>query len=178
MDDPLVDSYLVQRARDGYLDAFEVLVRRHQRRAYALAVRMLNDPHDAQDVLQDSFVDAWRGLAKFSGDAAFSTWLYRIVVNRCLMSRRRRRPDPIAETPDSPTDELLEQVVEDKARDDALHRGIQQLPSELRAPLVLVTFSGFSYEEAATILDLNVSTVRGRVARARRALLNQMRGWA
>jgi len=177
MDDPTHDGYLVQRARDGYLDAFEELVGRHQGRAYALAVRMLEDPHEAQDAVQESFVDAWRGLAKFAGDAAFSTWLYRIVVNRCLMTRRRWRPEPVESVPDVTRSDRLEQQVENRARDEALHRGIQELPADMRAPLVLVTFSGFSYEEAAAILGLNTSTVRGRVARARKALLHHMGGW-
>lgn len=177
MDDPLVDAYLVRRAREGYLGAYEELVRRHQGRAYAVALRMLDDPHEAQDAVQDSFVDAWRGLPKFAGEAAFSTWLYRIVVNRCLMSRRRRRPEPVESVPDTGGGHRPDEHVETKARDEALHRGIQQLPADLRAALVLVTFSGFSYEEAATILDLSASTVRGRVARARKTLLQHMRGW-
>lgn len=177
MDDPVVDAYLVRRAQDGYLDAFEELTRRHQGRGYAVAVRMLGDTHEAQDVVQDAFIAAWRGLARFQGDSMFGTWFYRILVNQCLMSRRRRRPDPVASTPELPDNSDPQRIVEDKFRDKALHLAIQELPAEQRAPLVLVTFAGFSYEEAAQILNTSTSTLRGRVARARKALLTRLRGW-
>lgn len=180
-DDIAGDRRLVRLAREGYLDAFEELLRRHQVRAYTVAVRLLGDRHDAQDVVQEAFVDAWKGLPKFSEDAAFGTWLHRIVVNRALAlaSARRRRPQPVAEVPDWPdARQGPEGVVESRAQGVALHRAIQGLPIDLRTALVLVTFGGFSYGEAAVMLDTTASTVRGRVARARRTLLYQMRGWA
>ncbi len=177
MDDPVVDAYLVRRAQDGYLDAFEELTRRHQGRGYAVAVRMLGDTHDAQDVVQDAFIAAWRGLAGFQGDSQFGTWFYRILVNQCLMSRRRRKPDPVAFAPEVPGGEDPESVVAAKIRDESLHRAIQELPGNQRAPLVLVTFAELSYEEAAEILGISTSTVRGRVARARKALLTSLRQW-
>lgn len=178
MDDPQLDVYLVRRAKEGYLDAFEELVRRHQTRGYALALRMLGDRHEAQDVLQDAFMDAWRGLGRFEGTSAFGTWFYRIVVNRCLMQQRKRRASPVADVPDRASGSRPDVIVEEKKRDEALHNAIQQLPGDLRAPLVMVTFSGFSYEEAAAVLGTTASTVRGRVARARKALLQNMKGWA
>ncbi len=178
MDDPMADAYLVRRAQDGYLDAFEELTRRHQGRAFAVALRMSGDPHEAEDVVQDAFIDAWRALSRFHGDSLFGTWLYRIVVNRGLMRQRRGRPDPVATAPELPGGVEPERVVENKIRDEALHRAIQELPMEQRAPLVLVTFADFSYEEAADILNLSASTVRGRIARARKALLMRLGGWA
>src|SRR5688572_10943747 len=111
MDDAALDDYLVRRARDGYLDAFEELVRHHQGRAYTIAVRMLGDAHEAEDAVQDAFVDAWRGLHRFHGDAAFGTWLYRIVVNRCLATRRRRRPVPVLTLPEQPRGERPDEQI-------------------------------------------------------------------
>ncbi len=177
MDDPLVDAYLVRRAQDGYLDAFEELTRRHQDRGYAVAVRMLGNTHDAQDVVQDAFIAAWRGLARFQGDSQFGTWFYRILVNQCLMSRRRRRPEPVASAPEVPGGADPEMIVVDRIRDEALRRAIQGLPADQRAPLVLVTFAELSYAETAEILGTSTSTVRGRVARARKGLMTSVRQW-
>lgn len=172
------DAYLVARAREDYPAAYEELVRRHQGRAYTLAVRMLGDRGDAQDVVQDALVKAWAHLPGFDGRSSFSTWLHRIVVNECLSSLRRRRPVPSPEDHDVPAPERTEQVVEDLAREDALRRGVQGLPVEQRAALVLTTFLGHTYDEAASVLGIPESTLRGRVARARRALLVQMEGWS
>lgn len=172
------DPYLVARAREGYQGAYEELVRRHQARAYTLAVRMVGDRGDAQDVVQNALVKAWAALPGFGGDARFSTWLHRIVVNECLSFLRRRRPVPTAEDVERADVADVERAVEDVARDEALRRGVQALPVEQRAALVLTSFLGHSYDEAAAVLDVPVSTVRGRVARARRALLVAMEGWA
>ena len=86
-----VDRWLVGKARVGDVDAYEVLVRRHRVRVYRIALRMLGDPHDAEDVTQDVLIQVWTALANFAGASAFTTWLYRIVVNRCVNQIRRRR---------------------------------------------------------------------------------------
>src|ERR1700728_2340956 len=78
------DAYLVTRARDGYLDAYEILVRRHSAMAYRVALRLCGNHHDAQDIAQEALVSAWENLARFRGDASFSTWLYQIVTRRAL----------------------------------------------------------------------------------------------
>ncbi|MEJ5946465.1 sigma-70 family RNA polymerase sigma factor [Pseudokineococcus basanitobsidens] len=172
------DAYLVTRAREGYRGAFEHLVRRHQNRAYTLAVRMVGDRHEAQDVVQDAFVQAWLALPGFDERAAFGTWLHRIVVNACLTHLRRRRPVPVPQDPGLPSPVTTARVVEERMRDDVLHRSIQQLPIDQRAALVLTAFAGCTYAEAADLLGTTPATVRGRTARARRALLTRMEGWA
>ena len=74
------DAYLVARARDGYLDAYEMLVQRHSAMAYRVALRLCGDHHDAQDVAQEALIAAWQNLDQFRGDSSFATWLYRIVT--------------------------------------------------------------------------------------------------
>ena len=99
----LTDGDLVSRAQSGQLDAFEELVRRHRLATYRVALRMLGDENDAEDATQDAFVQAWRNLGGFRADAAFSTWMYRIVTNRCLnMLRARRRTEPLPDDREAP----------------------------------------------------------------------------
>src|SRR5919199_2543506 len=137
------DAYLVSRAREGFVDAFEVLVLRHRDRAYRVALRTLDDPADAEDVTQEAFLDAWRGLEGFSGASAFSTWFYRILVNRCLQHRRTRRAGPLPVPLGSIEPATLqggprpEEVAEARGRAQALRGAISALPDELRTPLVL-----------------------------------------
>ncbi|HEV2930419.1 MAG TPA: sigma-70 family RNA polymerase sigma factor, partial [Propionibacteriaceae bacterium] len=124
MEQQFDDTYLVARAQGGHLGAFEALVERYQARVYRVALRMLANPHDAQDAAQDAFVQAWKGLAGFRGDSAFSTWLYRIITNRCLkFLRDRPRTQPLAETHEAPANRP-DQVAEANARRDALHAAI------------------------------------------------------
>ena len=78
------DAYLVARARDGYLDAYEMLVQRHAPMAYRVALRLCGDHHDAQDVAQEALIAAWQNLDQFREDSSFATWLYRIVTRRAL----------------------------------------------------------------------------------------------
>src|ERR1700745_3422958 len=78
------DGYLVARARDGYLDAYEMLVRRHSAMAYRVALRLCGDHHDAQDIAQEALIAAWQNLARFRAQSSFSTWLYQIVTRRTL----------------------------------------------------------------------------------------------
>lgn len=177
-EDPAADGWLVGKARGGDVDAFETLVRRHRARVYRIALRILGDPHDAQDVAQDVFIQVWTALAGFLGGSAFTTWLYRITVNRSLNHRQRRRAtlplpdaDPAAGT--GPADEVVA-----RHRAQATARAIASLPADQRAVFVLYQMEGFSCPEVAAILSLPEPTVRGRLARARRALIDQLREWA
>ena len=85
------DGYLVARARDGYLDAYEMLVQRHSAMAYRVALRLCGNHHDAQDIAQDALIAAWQNLARFRADSSFSTWLYQIVTRRALNKVTRGR---------------------------------------------------------------------------------------
>ena len=183
--EPASDEYLVQHAQAGHLDAFEELVVRHRDRVYRLALRLLGSDADAEDVAQDSLVQAWQSLPGFRGEAAFSSWLYRIVVNKSRDAQRRSRAAPAPVDPQDaavqsqfPTEPDSADVVEADRRTVALREAIAGLPFELRAPLVLCEFERCSYAQAADVLNLTESTLRGRLARARRELVQQMRGWS
>jgi RNA polymerase sigma-70 factor (ECF subfamily) len=174
------DTVLVARARQGRLDAFEELSRRHYRALYRVALRMLGDIGDAEDATQEAFERAWLALPGFEGKAAFRTWMYRIVTNICLKKQQRRRHalslDEARDTPDAPQ-RRPEQIVEQADRDRALRRAIAALPHEQRAPLVLREYAGCSYEEIAHILGISMAAVRGRLHRARVELMEAMRPW-
>jgi RNA polymerase sigma-70 factor (ECF subfamily) len=174
---PRTDADLVSRAQAGQLDAFEELVRRHRLGTYRVALRMLGDESDAEDATQDAFVQAWRNLAGFRADAAFSTWMYRIVTNRCLnMLRARRRTEPLPETQEAPASRP-DRIAEGRWQVEDLTRAIGRLTPEQRAPLVLRELQGCSYEEIAEALDLSIPAVKSRLHRARLELLAAMRSW-
>lgn len=175
------DATLVVRAREGDPRAFEALVRRHQRPLFGLAVRLLGDRGEAEDAVQESFVAAWRRLADFRGDAAFSSWMYRIVTNRCLGVARRRRPTVPLDTDGQSLTISGTAAPEDTAeagqRLAALYRALDGLPVELRACWVLRNIDGLSYIEIAGIVGASPAAVRGRIYRARSKLAEAMRPW-
>ncbi len=177
----LPDAELVERARDGDSFAFETLVRRYQQAMFALAVRVLGTRPDAQDAVQDALLSAWRKLPQFHGDAAFSTWLYRIVTNRCLNVARQRRSEPAGglnepTPPGDDRDDPERHAVRTQLLAD-LRATLVRLPAEQRICWLLREVNDCSYEEVAAVMDTSVSTVRGRLARARSKLAEAMIAW-
>ncbi|HEV3400041.1 MAG TPA: sigma-70 family RNA polymerase sigma factor [Actinomycetes bacterium] len=173
----LTDADLVSRAQSGQLDAFEELVRRHRLATHRVALRMLGDESDAEDATQDAFVQAWRNLGGFRADAAFSTWMYRIVTNRCLnMIRARRRLEPLPDDREAPASQP-DRIAEARWQVEDLKQAILRLTPEQRGPLVLRELEGCSYEEIAEALDLSISAVKSRLHRARLELLSAMGSW-
>ena len=171
------DGDLVSRAQSGQLDAFEELVRRHRLSTYRVALRMLGDESDAEDATQDAFVQAWRNLGGFRSDAAFSTWMYRVVTNRCLnMLRARRRTEPLPDDREAPASRP-DRIAEARWQVEDLKLAILRLTPEQRAPLVLRELQGCTYEEIAAALDLSISAVKSRLHRARLELLSAMGPW-
>jgi RNA polymerase sigma-70 factor (ECF subfamily) len=166
----------VERARGGDLDAFEALVRQHGPAVYRVALRMLGDPADAEDAAQDAFLQAWRSLRSFRGESRFSTWMYRIVTNRCLNELARRRAlEPLEET--APSERPgPEQVAVARSELELLRKAVDELTPEQRAALVLREFEGCTYEEIADVLDISVSAVKSRLHRARAEILQVMQG--
>jgi RNA polymerase sigma-70 factor (ECF subfamily) len=171
------DRFLVAAAQAGDRHAFEALVHRHQTAVYRVALRMLGSAADAEDAAQEALVQAWRALSTFRGESAFSTWLYRIVANRCLHARAARRltlalPEVLIDPAGDP--------VEAVARSERLHalaRGVLALPPEQRAALVLRELEGLSYEQIAQVLGVTVPAVKGRIHRARLGLLEASATW-
>jgi RNA polymerase sigma-70 factor, ECF subfamily len=173
----VADRVLVDAARAGDVEAFEVLVRRHEGGVYRVALRLLGSDADAQDATQETFVRAWRGVGRFRGESAVSTWLYRIVTNRCLNMIAAWRP---AATLDL---ELLSvgsdpaEIAEQRERFVAVERQVALLVPEQRAALVLRDFEGLSYEEVAAVLGVSVAAVKGRIHRARLSVLRETTAW-
>lgn len=178
------DARLVARAQGGDTEAFEVLLRRHEHRAYAVAVRVLGNRVEADDAVQEAYVIAWRRLGSFRGESSFSTWLYRVVVNACLDATKRRRPhvdldavrdhDDLLAAPDRHGPELTAEQHEVRR---AVNAALQALPPSLRTVWVLREVEGCSYEEVADIVGTSTSTVRGRLHRARVQLAHELEEW-
>ncbi|NMH91456.1 sigma-70 family RNA polymerase sigma factor [Pseudonocardia bannensis] len=179
----LDEKTLVVRAQEGDVRAFEALALRHQATLYRVAVRVLGDPTDAEDALQEALLDAWRRINRFRGDSAFSTWMYRVVTNRCLDMLRRRRPAvPMDEVGDLPEPAPApgrspERTAELDAGMAALRAALQALPDELRLCWVLRELEGLGYTEISEITGAGETAVRGRIHRARTRLAAAMRPW-
>ncbi|MDE3025688.1 MAG: sigma-70 family RNA polymerase sigma factor [Acidobacteriota bacterium] len=163
---------LVVRAAGGDGAAFEQLIELHGRRTYRMLVRIVGDPSDAEDVLQETFLKAWRALPRFRGQAQFSTWLYRIAVNeanRRLARERRHRSlpleDTLAEVPDlEPGPPAHAESVE---LQELVAWCISELPAQYREAVVLRDIEGLTNEEAAEALGLTVRNFKSRLHRGR-----------
>ena len=168
----------------GEVDAFNKLVVKYQRLAYSVAYRMLQNEESAADVVQDSFVKAFRALGSFKG-GLFKSWLLRIVVNTCydlLRVQQRYVSEPIDDdpSPDSEEGYVARQLVDhNESPDEYVERmelsgyielGIRSLPPDQRLVLVLCDVHGYSYEEIAEITDYPMGTVKSRISRARTKL--------
>jgi RNA polymerase sigma-70 factor, ECF subfamily len=180
------DEELVSLCQKGGLDAFEVLVRRHQKRMFNIAYRMLGDQEEAANTVQDAFLSAYRGIKNFKREAQFSTWLYSIIVNHCrnrlkqLQTQRHHESfsldDPISTDdgqiqadPASKDPSALE-VLEKKDIQEKVQGCISKLEGSFREALILRDIQGFSYEEIGQMLHLPEGTVKSRLFRARDAL--------
>lgn len=184
------DLDLVQRVKNGDKEAFNLLVLKYQRKVGRLVRRLVNNSDEADDVVQDAFIKAYRALPQFRGDSAFYTWLYRIAVNTAknhLVSRGKRpislselaSNDPNGESfepPDvtvdnnTPEAELMSRQV-----GEAVNRSVAALPEELRTALCLREIDGLSYEEIAEAMNCPIGTVRSRIFRAREAVAAELR---
>jgi RNA polymerase sigma-70 factor, ECF subfamily len=175
------DEALLARARAGDVDAFAEFVRRYEHRVRGVLLRLLDDDRDVEEATQDCFVQAWRNLHHFRGDAAVFTWLYRIAVNEALARLRRKR------LPTSDIDESPERMprAADSAQDAAeaseleafLAERIRALEPEYRAPLVLRDVIGLSNQEVADILELSLPAAKSRIHRARMRIREEFVRW-
>lgn len=180
------DHELIDRARLGDADSFGVFVRRYQRRVFRLAVHMLRDETDAEDVTQETFVRAYQGLERFQGNSQPFTWLYRIAVNLSLNIIRARKPrQPTASLGDPRVEAWIAArsssahsnpatVSEQRELVTALCNGIDSLSDTLRTTLVLVCVEGLDHEAAAQVLGCPEGTVAWRVHEARRKLRDHL----
>jgi RNA polymerase sigma factor (sigma-70 family) len=178
---PAGEEALVERARRGEVDAFEMLYRAHAPRVYALCLRLTGDPVQAKELAQDVFIRAWDALPDFRGDARMTTWLHRIAVNAMLTKRRadRRRSARVRLAGDDEDDALEVASGSIQAPDVAtaidLERAIAGLPPGVRRAFVLHDVEGYTHEEIARMTGLASGTLRAQLHRARQLLIRALR---
>lgn len=150
--------------------AFHELVQRYQRRIFAVCLRALGSPSDAEDAVQETFVRLARGAASFRGDAKLSTWLYRVARNVCTDHIRydaRRPSTPVEDITAVGTEPVADDVIGARETAMTVEAALAQLDEQSRMLLLLVAVEGLSYADAAASVDLPVGTVKSRVSRAR-----------
>lgn len=172
----------IKSAQNGDQDAFEQLVRRYEKRVFALTLRMCRNSEDAAEAAQEAFLAAWQGLAFFRGDASFSTWLYRLTSNACvdLMRREGRHWDAAGPSLDDgelnldiPDRTASPQEAAERSELRAqIEEGLRALSPEYREVLVLREMHQLSYEEIGAALSLDLGTVKSRISRGRKQLRN------
>ncbi|HMF84511.1 MAG TPA: sigma-70 family RNA polymerase sigma factor [Acidimicrobiia bacterium] len=167
---------LVDAARSGDRAAFDELVRRTYVDTYTLAMRLTANEEDAHDVVQESYLRAWKGINRFRGDAQFSTWMYRITANAAatLVQKRRRRRTESLEFVEEPVDVSIEAqpeaATESSVGLEELARAVAALPPKLRSVVVLKDVYGLSHEAIAEDLGISVAAAKVRLHRGRKRL--------
>lgn len=178
----LSDEKVVERVLSGDISLFEILMRRYNQRLYRVARGILADDTEAEDVMQEAYLRAFRELAGFRGEASFATWLTRIAVHEALSrARKRRRLVPIdatfdgGEPPDPPTPSHgPEREAENRELQAVLQEAVEALPDPLRAVFCLREIEGLSSEETADSVGITVENVRVRLHRAKAALRQKL----
>ncbi len=187
----MTEQQLIGAAKTGNRQAFAALVRRYEETVFRFSFKMCRDPEKAKEILQDTFISVYRKLGSFDGKSKFSTWLYTIVANHCLMRQRRRKiqelEDPL-ELYDEPSEgggvhgraqvarreETPAEILLTKELRSALDAAIQKLPVEYRVVFVLRDVEGKSTEETARMLRLSNEATKSRLRRARAFLRDQL----
>jgi RNA polymerase sigma-70 factor (ECF subfamily) len=169
------DLELAARCRAGDADAFEELYRQHARRLYGLVLRMVGSPEEAEDLLQEVFLQAYRKLAGFRGESALGTWLYRLAMNLCLDHLRGRQAKMTRATESLDHEDAAEPaapapVVPPAISRMDLERAIEKLPAGSRAAFLLHDVEGFEHREIAEILGVTEGTSKSQVHKARMKL--------
>lgn len=181
MSEQITDQELVEKAQQGDKKAFNLLVVRYQNRVAGLLTRYVSRD-DIPDIVQESFIKAYRSLASFRGESAFYTWLYRIAVNTAknhltALGRRPPKEDILAEDAESydagsqlREADTPEHLVLSNELKRVVFETIENLPEELKMAITLREIEGLSYEEIAEVMSCPVGTVRSRIFRAREAI--------
>lgn len=177
------DLLIVQRVQAGDKLAFNLLVSKYHRRVARLLTRMVRNQEDIEDVVQDTFIKAYRAIGNFRGDSAFYTWIYRIAINTAknLLVTQGRRPSTLKESNDGDSEtfednaalsniDTPESLYQTKQIGEAVNEAMAALPEELRSAIVMREIDGLSYEEIAAAMDCPIGTVRSRIFRARESI--------
>lgn len=178
---------LITKAQQNNLEAFEQLVLGYQDRVYSHCLHLTMNPEDAQDLAQDVFVQAFKGLRSFRKESDFGTWLHRIAVNRWINLCRRNKKvvafsldEPLqsgdselirelAATEEGPLERVERQEVKDQ-----IQQALNKLPDEFRMALILRELEGYNYEDIASLLECSLGTVKSRINRGRKALKKEL----
>jgi RNA polymerase sigma-70 factor (ECF subfamily) len=171
------DQRLIAECLQGNTAAFGVLVRRYQERLYNSVYRLVENAEDAQDVVQEAFLNAYQSLDGFKGDSQFFTWLYRIAVNTAISLKRKRRAmvrmeagcngEPLIEPLDRSAESRPGHALEQAEQETRIHQALNRLSPEHRAVLIMKDMEGHKYETMAEILQVPIGTIRSRLHRAR-----------
>lgn len=177
------EKSMIGRAVGGDPEAFNRLMERHEARMYAVALRMCANREDAQDCLQEAMLRVYRAIGGFKGESSFATWVYRITINTCLDELRRKKNrqsvslDGLLDLGWSPADESNapeKQAIRRETR-RCLNAAIAQLPEDMRTAVTLRDIEGYSYDEIAQMLGINVGTIKSRISRVREKLREKLR---
>ena len=188
MDERQIDQELVERVQQGDTKAFEMLVVKYNRRLGRLLSRFIKDEHEVNDVVQESFIKAYRALPNFRGDSAFYTWLYRISINTAknFLANNNKRPIMSSDITngDGEVMDVVEQVADNLTPEAELmnkqilqtvESAVAKLPEDLRRAITLREMDGLSYEEIAEVMQCPIGTVRSRIFRAREVIAADLR---
>ncbi|MBE6919724.1 MAG: RNA polymerase sigma factor [Ruminococcaceae bacterium] len=164
----------IAQAKKGGADAFACLVETYETSVYRLALRMCGNAHDAEEVAQEAFVAAWKGLPSFRGESKFSSWLYQLTTNAAIdflrREKRHRAAVPIEDEPEPATPDTPQQAVEADEVRRALQQALDALTPEHRQIFLLRQMRQLSYEEIGRLLGLEAGTVKSRLSRAKKQL--------
>ena len=164
----------VAQAKQGDADAFALLVQTYETSVYRLALRMCGNAHDAEEVAQEAFMAAWKGLPSFRGESKFSSWLYQLTTNEAInflrKEKRHRAVTPLEDEMEPATGDTAQQAAEAKELQQALQQALDALTPEHRQIFLLRQMRQLSYEEIGRLLGLESGTVKSRLNRAKKQL--------
>ncbi len=163
---------LIERCRQGDREAHYQLYKLYSRSMYNVGFRIVNHEGEAEDVLQEAFISAFRNLEYYRGDASFGSWLKRIVVNKAINVLKKRRPEPLPEGVENDMVELDDQAVEFPYSVEQVRKAIASLPDGYRSVLSLYLLEGYDHSEIAEILGISESTSKSQFNRSKKKLIS------
>jgi RNA polymerase sigma-70 factor, ECF subfamily len=165
------DFYLIERFNNGDESSFKTLLNRHKEKVRNIIYLTLNSGENVDDIAQEVFITVYRNLGKFRFESQFTTWLYRITVNKCKDHLRKKKIRSVF-LPIKEADEKSYEQENNSDITEVVHKAIARLPEKLRLPLLLKDIEGLSYQEIAETVNCEIGTVKSRIFRAREGLRN------
>lgn len=176
------EKILLKKSKDGDVESFEKLIKRHQKNIYNIAYRMMGNEEDAKDVAQEAIIKIYKYIDRFRGDSDFSTWVYRIAINACKDELRKKKHNVVyldqeIQTANGTLKNQLEdqgmkpdEIAENLELNNTIQEAISKLPEINRVVVILRDIQGFSYEDISKALECPVGTVKSRINRGRKLL--------